>query len=1444
MVVAKRPVVDDAPKAIKKIDFGVFSTQDAKKLSVLELYQRDLYDVTQPNRPSVKFGVLDDRLGVTNKEKQCETCGEKQQECVGHFGVVRLAVPVFHIGYFKLMLQVLQMTCKTCSRVLLEEPQRRSFLRRLRNPNLDGVQRKEILKSVLTLGKKCGICPSCRAINGTVKKVGALKVIHEKFRRKAKTDEENEFRRSFDNAVKLDSFIQGYVSRAQDDLTPLAVLRLFENINNEDCELMGLDPIRGRPELFLWTALPVPPVCIRPSIGQENSSTEDDLTVLLSEIIEINTKIKSLIESGQKTESLVEYWDYLQLQCAMYVTSDLPGIPSHLQGNLPKIKKGFCQRLKGKHGRFRGNLSGKRVDFSGRTVISPDPNLRIDQVAVPQRVATVLTYPERVTPHNIDRLRRNVANGIDNYPGATYVTKSKTDKRFLKSPSVRQRLAQELQVGDLVERHLQDNDIVLFNRQPSLHKLSILSHYVKVRPWRTFRFNECVCTPYNADFDGDEMNLHVPQTEEARAEAIELMGVKNNLVTPRNGEPLIAATQDFITASYLLSKKDIFYDRAQFTHICTYMTDSLTPVDLPPPAIWKPIKLWTGKQVFNILLRHNQKSPNLVNLTTKCRTFDKDQVDRHGVKFSAKKTLAGHKIDSTFCPNDGWLLIHNSELLCGVIDKAIIGDGNKNSMFYTVMRDFGAVSAAESMNRIAKLSARWLANQGFSIGIDDVQPDAQLRKEKELTVEKGYADCDDTIQMSKAGRLPNQPGSDQEQTLENKLSGILSKIRDDVGQACFRELNKYNAPLIMSLCGSKGSKINVSQMVACVGQQIISGKRIPNGFVDRSLPHFPKNAKTPAAKGFVRNSFYTGLSPSEFFFHAVSGREGLVDTAVKTAETGYMQRRLMKALEDLVSHYDMSVRDSTGGLVQFTYGDDGLDPASIEGGDLPVDFQRNLRHAQSVVGQGGTRLLPCQILQYVHTSISSPQFKKTCAEPFRLALAEFLTSVVNGLVAVREARGLPPMVDPSAMTSYSLTPEEEDRMGLKMKLTKGQLDMFFGICIKKYRRAMTEPGTAVGAVGAQSIGEPGTQMTLKTFHFAGVASMNVTLGVPRIKEIINASKNLATPIITASLVTKAGSYDCGGNASQEQVRQARLACEAAARVVKGRIEKTTLGDITEYVQEVVSPQECALRIQLDYDAIKKLQLEVDSVTIRWSIAVSKLKVAQENIRIESADCIRVILDSKATAAGAHQALQHLKRALPKVIIKGLPSVTRAVINDEEGKKMFNLLVEGYGLREVMGTEGIHGIETKCNATLEVNKTLGIEAARLTIINEIMYTMKSHGMTIDNRHVMLLADLMTFKGEVLGITRFGISKMRDSVLMLASFEKTTDHLFEAAFYGKHDTVDGVSECIIMGVPMGIGTGLFKLLRRVDDVDAWNTMSNGAAHRLVGAHKREPMFEKLV
>ncbi|CAN7998226.1 unnamed protein product, partial [Ixodes hexagonus] len=993
------------------------------------------------------------------------------------------------------------------------------------------------------------------------------------------------------------------------------------------------------------------------------------------------------------------------------------------------------------------------------------------QVGVPVHVAKILTYPERVTQHNLSLMRQLIRNGCDVHPGANFLeSRDSGFKRYLRYGN-RDQLAQQLRPGDTVERHLRDGDVVLFNRQPSLHKLSIMAHVAKVLPHRTFRFNECVCTPYNADFDGDEMNLHLPQTEEARAEALVLMGTRANLVTPRNGEPLIAAIQDFITGGYLITQRDVFFDRAKACQLAAYILagkDVGISVELPPPAIRKPVCLWTGKQIFGLIIRPSRSSPVLASLRAKGKSY-----------------TTGEEM----CVNDAYVLIRNSELLSGTMDKGTMGSGSKNNIFYILLRDYGDQYAADAMWRLARIASFYMQNRGFSIGIGDVTPGAGLLKAKHDLVSDGYARCEEYIQQLKCGKLQAQPGCNEEETLEAVSLKELSVVRDHAGKACLRELHKTNSPLIMAVCGSKGSFINISQMIACVGQQAISGHRVPNGFEDRSLPHFERNDRTPQARGFVEDSFYSGLTPTEFFFHTMGGREGLVDTAVKTAETGYMQRRLVKSLEDLCSHYDMSVRNSCGDIVQFCYGADGLDPAAMEGkDDTPVDFGRVMELTRAREPCKQEKPLREKAILRISEEVLGGKSYEGCGESFRDALSKFVRGYAAKVGSTQARHG----TDGSGDARSSSRPKVLWQLD---RLTDTQLRSFFATCREKYFRAVMEPATAVGAVCAQSIGEPATQMTLKTFHFAGVASMNITQGVPRIKEIINASKNISTPIITAALTV---------NHDAEYARR-----------VKGRIEKTMLGEVSEYLEEVFLPDECFVLIKLDLDRIRLLQLEVNADTVCYSIATSKLRIKSQNISVVGSAVITV-RPTETAKMSLYYALQTLKEQLPNVVIKGIPSTSRAVIHaDDTGPTTtYRLLVEGDGLREVIATYGVLGTRTSSNNTSEVEKTLGIEAARATIIREIGVTMESHGISVDRRHLMLLADLMTFRGEVLGITRHGLARMKESALMLASFERTADHLFDAAYYGQVDEITGVSESIILGVPMGIGTGFFDMVHKVD------------------------------
>ncbi|GAV71386.1 RNA_pol_Rpb1_2 domain-containing protein/RNA_pol_Rpb1_3 domain-containing protein/RNA_pol_Rpb1_1 domain-containing protein/RNA_pol_Rpb1_5 domain-containing protein/RNA_pol_Rpb1_4 domain-containing protein, partial [Cephalotus follicularis] len=1378
----KQPYIEDVgPRKIKSIHFSMLSESEILKAAEVEVYKGVYYD---SNMKPIEGGLLDPRMGPPNKQGMCTTCHGDLQSCPGHFGFLALALPVYNVGYLSTIVDVLKCICKSCSRILLEEKLCKDRLNKMRSPKMDPLRKMELMKNLVKkfsqmASSKAVKCSRCGYINGMVKKAASMfGIFHDRSKINDTTITE-ELRSAISHTKESKTAFNVASSHL---LNPVRVLSLFKRIPDEDCEMLYL---YDRPEKLIITHITVPPTTIRPSTIVEggSQSNEDDITERLKQIIQANASLRQELLDAVTPFRCLAGWDMLQVEVAQYINSEVRGVPFSMQATKPL--RGFVQRLKGKQGRFRSNLSGKRSEFTGRTVISPDPNLKITEVAIPIHMAQILTYPERVSAHNIEKLRQCVRNGPFKYPGARMVIDVNGVSRVLHG-QYRKHIAEELKFGVIVHRHLEDGDAVLFNRQPSLHRMSIMCHRARIMPWRTLRFNESVCNPYNADFDGDEMNMHVPQTEEARTEALMLMGVQNNLCTPKNGEILVASTQDFLTSSFLITRKDTFYDRASFSLMCSYMGDAMDRVDLPTPAILKPIELWTGKQLFSVLVRPNISVRVYLNLATKESSYS-----------NIKRKVGGEEREiETMCPNDGFVYFRNSELISGQLGKATLGNGNKDGLYSILLRDYKAHAAAACMNRLAKLSARWIGNHGFSIGIDDVLPDKKLNKKKESTISDDYKECDKKIQDYNEGKLAVRTGSDAAETLEIEITGILNNIRDKISKVCMSGLSWRNSPLIMSQCGSKGSSINICQMVACVGQQSVGGRRAPNGFIDRSLPHFHRNSKTPAANGFVANSFYSGLTATEFFFHTMGGREGLVDTAVKTADTGYMSRKLMKALEDLSIHYDDTVRNASGCIVQFLYGDDGMDPAHMEGkGGVPLNFNRLFMKVKATCPPGDSKYLyPEDISKMVEELLAKHDITLAggYSEAFKKSLRDFIKKHDEQLGGKMK-------------TVKDFVGGEESKVSTDLVhklygITEKQLEVFVNTCINRYRLKKIDAGTAIGSIGAQSIGEPGTQMTLKTFHFAGVASMNITQGVPRIKEIINGAKKISTPIITAVL-------DQDGS-------------ENAARMVKGRIEKTVLGQVAKSIKTVMTSRFASIVITLDMKVVEDACLCINADTVKESILQApRLKLKPEHIRVLERKKLEVI--PQADRNKIHFELHSLKSVLAMVVVKGINTVNRTVIAEKkeqngevEKKPKWQLYVEGMGLQAVMGTEGVDGCKTTSNHFIEVQQTLGIEAARKCIIDEIKHTMESHGMKIDIRHMMLLADVMTFRGEILGITRFGIKKMDKSVLMLASFENTADHLFNASVNGKDDRIEGVSESIIMGTPMQFGTGALKVIQRVD------------------------------
>ncbi|WP_092566576.1 DNA-directed RNA polymerase subunit A', partial [Halorubrum sp. SD626R] len=625
-------------------------------------------------------------------------------------------------------------------------------------------------------------------------------------------------------------------------LMPSDIRDWFEDIPNEDLEVLGIDAEDSRPEWMILTVLPVPPVTTRPSITLDNGQrSEDDLTHKLVDIIRINQRFMENREAGAPQLIIEDLWELLQYHVTTFVDNEISGTPParHRSG---RPLKTLSQRLKGKEGRFRGSLSGKRVNFSARTVISPDPTLSLNEVGVPDRVAKEMTQTLNVTERNVEEARQYVRNGPEAHPGANYVRRP--DGRRLKVTEKNcEELAEKVEAEWEVNRHLVDGDIVIFNRQPSLHRMSIMAHEVVVMPYKTFRLNTVVCPPYNADFDGDEMNMHALQNEEARAEARVLMRVQEQILSPRFGGNIIGAIQDHISGTYLLT-----HSNPEFTETQALDLLRATRVDeLPEPdgVDDDGRDYWTGRTLFSELL------PDDLTLHFSSSTGDD-------------------------------VVIENGQLIEGTIDEDAVGAFG-GEVVDTLTKEYGETRSRVFINEIAALAMRAIMHFGFSIGIDDESIPPEAEEQVDDAIESAYDRVQELISTYEAGELESLPGRGVDETLEMKIMQTLGKARDSAGEIADQHFGDDNPAVVMARSGARGSMLNLTQMAGSVGQQAVRGERINRGYEDRTLSHYKENDLSAEAHGFVENSYRGGLTPEEFFFHAMGGREGLVDTAVRTS---------------------------------------------------------------------------------------------------------------------------------------------------------------------------------------------------------------------------------------------------------------------------------------------------------------------------------------------------------------------------------------------------------------------------------------------------------------------------------------------------------------------------------------------------------------------------------
>ena len=831
---------------IDRVKFSMFSPEMIRKMSAAKITEPDTYnDDSYP----IDGGLVDPKMGVIDPGLKCKTCGGKLRSCPGHFAHIELVRPVIHPEFSRVIYFLMRSTCPSCKRILLSEKQIEDAEREMESDEgAEDMSARPKAKS-----KKVGKCPHCDH-----------KVPEIKFLKPTTFFKDNQM------------------------LLPIEVRDWLAAIPSKDLRVLGLDPEYARPEWMVITALLVPPVSVRPSITLETGDrSEDDLTHKLVDIMRINQRLEANINAGAPQLIIEDLWELLQYHVTTYFNNETSNIPParHRSG---RALKTLSQRLKGKEGRFRYNLSGKRVNFSARTVISPDPNISIDEVGVPPSVAEELTVPIRVANWNIEECKKAILS--DHYPKALYVIRS-DGKRVRVTEQSKQEIADTLASGFLVERQLMDGDTVLFNRQPSLHRMSIMCHHVRVLPGRTFRLNPIVCPPYNADFDGDEMNLHVLQSEESQVEAEMLMKVHDQIISPRHGHTIIKPQEDHVSGVFFMTRRE-----AEFTKQETCDLLAITGITkLPEPDRGKK---FSGKLLFSLML------PKELNLSLKSKLCRKCS--------SCKKEN---------CDFDAYISIKDGLLVTGAIESKAF----ENEILEKIVHIRGSEAGRKFLDEGTRMALKVVSNQGLSVSLANYSVDPDTLKKLAELQDTLKREVDSAVMQYRNKTLPRSPGRSFRETLEEKIMDITSRARDKSGSMIEKSLGMYNTSIIMAKIGARGSLLNATQMAAMLGQQAVRGKRVTRGYRGRTLPHFRKRDLGALARGCVVNSFRTGLTAPEFFHHAMGGRESLVNTAIRTARSGYMQRRLINALQDIVVMSDLSVRDAGGNIVQFKYGGDGVD---------------------------------------------------------------------------------------------------------------------------------------------------------------------------------------------------------------------------------------------------------------------------------------------------------------------------------------------------------------------------------------------------------------------------------------------------------------------------------------------------------------------------------------
>lgn len=764
---------------------------------------------------------------------------------------------MYNVVYIETLLKVLRCVCYWCSKLLIDV----DAFGHMRSTN----QRNKLRKRLAAVTARCKLvraCPHCRGAVAQWSRAGVA------------------VQRDFQSVPPSAFATDEEMAFAARETTSSDVHSILDNISREDERALGFSP-HSRPVYMLFTIFPVPPVIMRPSIASSESSRtrgHDDLTIKLQDITKASNALRAVVNDvNSDSIGFLRAFDVLQCHVALYLTNDLRAQTSRQAVSQSNGANGaraaraanlrsLSARLRGKRGRIRANLSGKRIDYSSRTVVGPDTSLDVDELGVPEDIAISQTRAIRVCSITRSVMRECVRRGVNTRGGAASITcaDGRNISLSVHDAESRAELAENIQDGDVVHRYLKNGDYVLFNRQPSLHMFSIMAHRIVILPGYTFRLNPMACAPYNADFDGDEMNMHVVQDVLADAEGKHLMRVSENLISPQHSEPTLKIIQDVVLALYLLTAPEFSITWDEAAHIIAS-------------------------------LRHCHEPTRFIGCA---------HEDGGTQRLVPPLRLVDAVIPQALCFNDRGFVVSNGRCLSGRINKGVCA-----SLVSAIARDFGGDTGCKFISEIQRLGNAVLMLHGASCSVNDCRT---------RTVQQAR----DRLHEAFDGIAPT--------STEGEIQSTLQLATDRCATSALSGVDTGNNFCRMIACGSKGTIVNSLQITAVVGQQTVMGRRLCLN-MRRPLPCFVADeASHPRVHGYVESSYYDGLQPYEFFFHLAGGREGLVDTAVKTAKTGYLTRKLSKLLETYTVRHDGSVRNSAGDILSYAYGGDALCSEELE----------------------------------------------------------------------------------------------------------------------------------------------------------------------------------------------------------------------------------------------------------------------------------------------------------------------------------------------------------------------------------------------------------------------------------------------------------------------------------------------------------------------------------